>query len=164
MHSIAIFGITGRMGQSLLRALPEWPTCRLSGAIASAHSPRQGQDAATEGAPTGVLVTADPGLGIRGASVALDFSIGSAVTAHAEACAAAAVPILIGVTGFDAASRAALERAARTIPVLIAPNTSVGVSMMAQLVSIAAAGSRPRVAPPLSHFWERDGERMVEFE
>jgi 4-hydroxy-tetrahydrodipicolinate reductase len=54
--------------------------------------------------------------------------------------AAAGVPILIGTTGFDADSREILERAAREIPVLIAPNTSVGVTVVAQLVSMAAAG------------------------
>jgi 4-hydroxy-tetrahydrodipicolinate reductase len=131
------------MGQSLLLALRETPAFRLSGAIASGKSHRLGQDAAGEGAPTGVLITADVGLGIQGASLAVDFSSSSAVAAHAEACAAARVPILIGVTGFDSASRAVLERAAKSIPVLIAPNTSVGVGVMAQLVSIATVGLGP---------------------
>ncbi|HME38546.1 MAG TPA: 4-hydroxy-tetrahydrodipicolinate reductase [Steroidobacteraceae bacterium] len=144
MQSLAIFGITGRMGESLLRALKERPTVRLSGAIASGSSGRLGQDAGGEGgAPTGVLITADPGLGLRGASVALDFSVSSRVTAHAEACAAAGVPLLVGVTGFDASSRAVLERVARGIPVLVAPNTSVGVSLVTQLVAMAARGLGP---------------------
>jgi 4-hydroxy-tetrahydrodipicolinate reductase len=131
------------MGRSLLLALRETPAFRLSGAIASGKSSRLGQDAAGEGAPTGVLITADVGLGIQGASLAVDFSSSSAVAAHTEACAAARVPILIGVTGFDSASRAVLERAARSIPVLIAPNTSVGVGVVAQLVSIATLSLGP---------------------
>ena len=143
MPALAIFGITGRMGQVLLRAMKEWPDFTLSGAIASSHCDRLGLDAAGEGAPTGVLITADPSLGIRGASVAVDFSSSSSVAAHALACAAAGVPILIGATGFDAASRADLARAARDIPVLIAPNTSVGVSVVAQLVSMAASRLGP---------------------
>jgi 4-hydroxy-tetrahydrodipicolinate reductase len=138
MSALAIFGITGRMGQSLVRALRETPALTLSGAIASARSDRLGQDAAAEGAPTGVLITSDPSLGLGGASVAIDFSSSGNVAAHALACAAAGVPILIGATGFDAASRADLAQAARTIAVLIAPNTSVGVSVMADLVSRAA--------------------------
>jgi 4-hydroxy-tetrahydrodipicolinate reductase len=138
MPALAIFGITGRMGQSLVRALRETPAFTLSGAIASARSDRLGQDAAGEGAPTGVLITSDPSLGVRGASVAVDFSASSCVTVHAHACAAAGVPILIGATGFDAAIRAELTQAARDIPVLIAPNTSVGVSVVAELVSMAA--------------------------
>jgi 4-hydroxy-tetrahydrodipicolinate reductase len=135
--ALAIFGITGRMGQSLVRALRETPAFSLSGAIASATSERLGQDAAGEGAPTGVLITSDPSLGVRGASVAVDFSSSSGVAAHAQACAAAGVPILIGATALDAASRAELTRSARDIAVLIAPNTSVGVSVVAELVSMA---------------------------
>jgi len=78
--------------------------------------------------------------GIRGASVAVDFSLGGCVAAHCHACAAAGVPLLVGVTGFDPATLAVIERAATEIPVLIAPNTSVGVSIVAKLVSIAAQG------------------------
>ena len=143
MQPIAIFGITGRMGQSLLRALGETSTLTLSGAVASAQSPRLGQDAAGEGAPTGVLITSDSALGIRGASVALDFSLGSGVAEHALTCAAAGVPLLVGATGLDPAARAVLERAARDIAVLIAPNTSVGVTVAAQLVAMAAQGLGP---------------------
>lgn len=143
MQPIAIFGITGRMGQSLLCALRDTPVFTLSGAIASADSVRLGQDAAGEGAPTGVLITSDSSLGLRGASVAVDFSLGTCVTAHAKACAAAGVPLLVGATGLDAASRGALEQAAQAIPVLIAPNTSVGVSVVAKLVSMAALGLGP---------------------
>ena len=143
MQPIAIFGITGRMGQSLLRALGETSTFTLSGAVASPGSRRLGQDAAGEGAPTGVWITSDSSLGIRGASVALDFSLGSGVAEHALACAAAGVPILVGATGLDPADRAVLERAARDIAVLIAPNTSVGVTVAAQLVAMAAQGLGP---------------------
>ncbi len=72
MHGLAIFGITGRMGPALLRALresAEMPESaegresadrtvfRLSGAVASGTSGRLGQDAAGEGAPSGVLIT-----------------------------------------------------------------------------------------------------------
>jgi 4-hydroxy-tetrahydrodipicolinate reductase len=140
MHALAIFGITGRMGQALLHAMRSDPGFRLSGAVASAASGRLGADAAAEGAPLGVAITSDPDLGLRGAAVAVDFSLSTCVAAHAAACAAARVPILIGTTGFDAESRTALERAARLIPVLIAPNTSVGVAVVARLVSLAALG------------------------
>ncbi len=138
MHALAIFGIPGRMGQSIIHAVRESAVFAVSGAIASAHSARVGLDAASEGVPIGVPVTADPTVGIRGASVAVDFSVHTAVAAHAELCASAGIPILVGVTGFDADSRARLALAAQAIPVLIAPNTSVGVSVVGELVSLAA--------------------------
>ncbi len=139
MHGVAVFGITGRMGQSLVRALRESPHLKLSGALASATSRRLGQDAAGEGEPLGVPITADLPAGLRGAAAAIDFSTAQSTPAHVEACIAASVPLLIGTTGFDAACRAKLNLAAKTIPVLIAPNTSVGVSVVSKLVAMATA-------------------------
>lgn len=142
MAGVAIFGITGRMGQTLVRELRRpgggAPTLRLSGAIASAGSRRLAQDAAAEGSPTGVSITADATVGLAGAAVALDFSLAPCVASNARACAAARVALLVGTTGFDGTARAALAAAAAVIPVLIAPNTSVGVNVMAKLVELAA--------------------------
>ena len=173
MAGIAIFGVTGRMGQTLIRALREGATAgvppaggragtgaaglvgaaaatpgageglSLVGALASPQSPRLGQDAAAEGAPTGVMVSANPQGGLERASVAIDFSLPQCVAANARACAEARVPLLLGTTGCDATARAALEAAAKTIPVLIAPNTSVGVNVVRQLVKLAAEALGP---------------------
>jgi len=126
------------MGQSLIRALREGTQFRLQGAIASADSPRLGQEAAAEGEATGVMITADPDAALEHVSVALDFSLGSAVAAHARACAKASVPLLVGATGFDAPAKDELTRAARTIAVLIAPNTSVGIAVLNQLAAQAS--------------------------
>lgn len=159
MHSLAIFGITGRMGQTVLRAMRETPAFTLSGAIASPESGRLSEDAAGEGPPTGVLITADSGVGLRGASVAIDFSLSGSVPAHAQACAAARVPLLVGATGLDAPARGVLEQAARVIPVLVAPNTSVGVSVVVDLVSLAARGLGPTYDVEISeahHHMKRD--------
>jgi len=138
---VAIFGITGRMGRTLVRELrnPAFatPTLRLSGAIASAGSSRLGTDAADEGGPTGVTITADAAAGLAGAAVAIDFSLAPCVAANAGACARAGVALLVGTTGFDDAARAALDAAATVIPVLVAPNTSLGVNVMAKLVELA---------------------------
>jgi len=141
---IAILGVTGRMGQALVRALREAPSdpgssLQLSGALASPSSARLGLDAAAEGAPTGICVGSDPEAALAGAAVAVDFSAPQQLAAHARACAARGVAFLAGTTGFDRDARAALEAAAGRIPVLIAPNTSVGVAVLTQLASAAAA-------------------------
>lgn len=137
-HALTVFGITGRMGQSLIRALREASEFQLRGAIASAGSARLGSDAAAEGPPTGVAISADLGKALEGASVALDFSVGSAVALHAQACAKASVPLLVGATGFDAPAKEELKLAAKSIAVLIAPNTSVAVAVMNELIAAAA--------------------------
>lgn len=144
MPGVAIFGITGRMGQSLIRALREPPTqpleaLHLSGALAAPSSTHLGRDAASEGDATGIRITADVRAVLEAADVALDFSVPHRAAEHARACAAAHVPLLIGTTGIDAASRAQIEAVAQHIPVLVAPNTSVGVAVLAQAVAFAAA-------------------------
>jgi len=135
------------MGQSLVCALREargaQAALSLCGAVASAASSRLGRDAALVGDPTGVVIAADPGASLKAAAVAVDFSLPQCVAANARACALAGVPILVGTTGFDAATRSLLERTAKDIPVLIAPNTSVGVSVVAKLVAMAASGLGP---------------------
>jgi 4-hydroxy-tetrahydrodipicolinate reductase len=137
---LAVFGITGRMGQSLVRALREEACAalfQLSGALASAGSPHLGCDAALDGAATGVKITADLNRALERAQVALEFSIGDTLPAHARACATAGVPLLVGSTGLNEGAREALILAAREVAVLIAPNTSVGVAVVARLAAIA---------------------------
>jgi len=148
MPGVAILGVTGRMGQALVRLLSADPDgaaagLTLSGAVCSPLSARRGRDAASDGVSTGILATDQIATGLRDAAVAVDFSRPQHVPAHAAACAAAGVALLVGTTGFDAAARAALDDAARTIPVLIAPNTSLGVAVMSQLVRQATAALGP---------------------
>ena len=126
------------MGQCLIAALREGSTFHLHGAIASAGSRRLGQDAALEGPPTDIKITDENSAALPRGALALDFSMGGAVAAHARACAAAGVPLLVGATGLDAAAKAELERAAKTIAVLVAPNTSVAVAVLSRLAAEAA--------------------------
>lgn len=168
-----MFGVTGRMGQAIIRVLREASDDAagranargaatayvLTGAIASPQSRRLGEDAATEGSSTGVLVTSDAPLGLAGAAVAVDFSLAAAVGANADACARERVPLLVGTTGLDGATRSVLEKAAGVIPVLIAPNTSVGVNVVTRLVKLATLALGPEYEVEVSeahHRMKRD--------
>ena len=142
---LALFGCTGRMGQCLVRALREesFADLHLSCALASPSSSRLGFDAAVEGAPTGVPVTSLAAQGLHGATVAVDFSSPGSVADNARACAQAGVALLVGTTGLDAAARSALAAAAVRIPILVAPNTSVGANVLLSLVRQATASLGP---------------------
>jgi 4-hydroxy-tetrahydrodipicolinate reductase len=127
------------MGQCVVRAVREAPSAwQLGGALASRTSRHLGQDAALEGPATGVYITADPRAALGDAAVAVDFSLPQGLAEHADACLERRAALLVGATGIDAGARGALENAARTIPVLIAPNTSLGVAVMTHLLEIAA--------------------------
>jgi 4-hydroxy-tetrahydrodipicolinate reductase len=159
LTGIAVFGITGRMGQTLVRALRDAPTLRLTGAVASPRSNRLGKDAAADGAATGVTVTAAPAVALAGAAVAIDFSLPQCVGGNALACVDARLALVVGATGFDAATRATLEAAAAVIPILVAPNLSLGVNVIARLVRLATAALGPAYDVDISeahHRFKRD--------
>jgi 4-hydroxy-tetrahydrodipicolinate reductase len=133
------------MGQALVRALQE-PAAQalglhLSGALASNGSPYLGQDA---GAPsqtpaTGVVVTADRAQALAGAAVAIDFTLPAALHDNLAACVAAGVPVVVGTTGLNLVAEEAMAAAASRVPVLHAPNMSLGVNLLLELVAQAAA-------------------------
>lgn len=68
----------------------------------------------------------------------IDFSAPAALPASLDRAVSAGVPILIGTTGLDETADARLSEASRQIAVLYAPNTSLGVALLAELVQRAA--------------------------
>jgi 4-hydroxy-tetrahydrodipicolinate reductase len=141
-----VIGVSGRMGQALVRAARELPEVRITGAVASAGSASLGRDAGVLAGvdPLGVQVTSDLAAALAAADVAIDFSQPQATRANVTACRAARKPLLIGTTGFaPQVPQAELDAAAREIPLLIAPNTSLGVALLMELVRTAA-----RALPP----------------
>jgi 4-hydroxy-tetrahydrodipicolinate reductase len=118
-----------------------------------------GRDAAIEGIATGIRITADLRTALEAAAVAVDFSVPHCVAEHARLCAASQVPLLIGTTGIDAASRTEIEAAAQHVAVLVAPNTSLGVAALARAVALAAAALGPQFDVEISeahHRMKRD--------
>ncbi|MBS0421104.1 MAG: 4-hydroxy-tetrahydrodipicolinate reductase [Proteobacteria bacterium] len=134
----AIIGVSGRMGQALVRAAAS-ESIEITAAVASAKSEALGKDAGVLAGvtPLGVTVTADLPAALGAADVAIDFSNAAATQSNLAACRQARKPLLIGTTGFSLDSE--LQEAAREIPVLVAPNTSLGVTLLIELVRQAAA-------------------------
>jgi 4-hydroxy-tetrahydrodipicolinate reductase len=141
----AIIGVTGRMGRALVRAAAEFPDLSVAAAVASKGSPALGKDAGqvADVAPIGVPVTSDLPDALSQVDVAIDFSSPLATQSNLAACRAARKALLIGTTGFPAELTAAFQAAARDIPLLVAPNTSIGVTLLIELVRQAA-----RALPP----------------
>jgi 4-hydroxy-tetrahydrodipicolinate reductase len=138
---VVIIGVSGRMGQALVRVAGDLPEVRITAAVASAASPSLGRDAgAVAGVqPLGVEVTSDLTAALAAADVAIDFSQPHATRTNIAACRAARKPLLIGTTGFAAEpTESELDAAASEIPLLIAPNTSLGVALLMELVRRAA--------------------------
>jgi 4-hydroxy-tetrahydrodipicolinate reductase len=136
---VALAGVSGRMGRALLEAVAADDDCVLAAAIDRPGSPLVGQDAgAAWGAASGVGVTDQPADALPGAQALIDFTRPEATFGYLDACAAAGVPLVIGTTGFDEAGRARIAAAARQIPIVFAPNMSVGVNLLMKLAEVAA--------------------------
>jgi 4-hydroxy-tetrahydrodipicolinate reductase len=86
----------------------------------------------------GIPVTSDLAAALAQCDVAIDFSSPTATAANVAACAAARKPVLIGTTGLSSDAVRAIETASQTTAVLVAPNTSVGITLLIELVRAAA--------------------------
>ena len=116
MARIGIIGSEGRMGHALARAI-----------AAAGHEVAGGVDKGGD-----VALLADH------SDVLADFLAPFALDANLHAAIGAGIPILVGTTGLEEAHHAAIDAAARAIPVLQTGNTSLGVTLLAHLVCEAA--------------------------
>ena len=139
MTRVVIVGGTGRMGRALVACAGAFDV-EVVGVIASAHSPAVGQDAGEMAGArrVGVPISTDLGAALRAAQVVIDFSLPHVARDHVDQCALARVPLLLGTTGLPEGMDADFARAAVRIPLLVAPNTSLGVTLLLDLVQRAA--------------------------
>ncbi len=114
---ILINGARGRMGQTLIACAAQDPALQVSASV------DEGDDFAA------ALVQCD---------AAIDFTHAPVTVGAAIACATIGKPLVIGTTGHDDAQRAAIAEAATKIPVVFAPNFSVGVNTLFWLTRKAA--------------------------
>ncbi len=136
---IAIAGAGGRMGQALIEATLADSGFALAAALDIAGSPSRGRDAGERiGRMTGVTIASDIDAAARVADVLIDFTRPEGTLAHLAACARHGTGAVVGTTGLSDAQKAALAEFARAVPVVLAPNMSVGVSVLSNLVETAA--------------------------
>jgi 4-hydroxy-tetrahydrodipicolinate reductase len=136
---VAIAGASGRMGHMLIKAVLEAPDLQLCGALDVPHSPALGQDAAAFlGRTSGVMVTDDVHQCLGHAQVLIDFTQPLGTLAHLAACQQHGVNAVVGTTGFDAAQKAQIAAFAQHIAIVMAPNMSVGVNVLMELLKVAS--------------------------
>ncbi|MCX7869767.1 MAG: 4-hydroxy-tetrahydrodipicolinate reductase, partial [Terrimicrobiaceae bacterium] len=114
---VVINGAQGRMGQVLLACIEEDPGLELAAALDAGDELSEALDRA---------------------DAVVDFSHASATASVARLCAEAGRTLVIGTTGQDASGRQAVAEAAAKIPVVFAPNFSVGVNALFWLARRAA--------------------------
>jgi 4-hydroxy-tetrahydrodipicolinate reductase len=142
---LAIFGAGGRMGRTVARLAAAMDDVQIVGAVDRAGAPAVGRDIGElAGVGTvGVAVGEDPSAALLGAEVVVDFSGADAFDAMLRAAMRAGVAVVSGTTGVGDADRALLDKAAAKVAVLWAPNMSLGVQLLARLVTEAVRALGP---------------------
>jgi len=127
------------MGHAIVRAIADAEGAALAAAVERPDYPYLAADASQMAglSASGVrVVDQRPAKGA--ADVWIDFSTPAATVANVKAAAAAGAAMVVGTTGLSAADKAEIATAAKTIPVVLAPNMSVGMNVMLKLVAEAA--------------------------
>jgi 4-hydroxy-tetrahydrodipicolinate reductase len=127
------------MGQALIEATIGAADLVLAAALDVPGAPAAGCDAGERfGRATGVRVGSDVDAAARAADVMIDFTRPDGTLAHLAACARHGTAAVVGTTGLSGAQKAELGALARRIPIVYAPNMSVGVVVLLKLVELAA--------------------------
>lgn len=140
MPRVAVVGPSGRMGQCLLRAVALSEHAELTVAVARPQSPSVGLDAGALAGTgeLGITVTDDLSEVTDRFDVLIDFTRPECSMKYLEICRASCKNIVIGTTGFSDEQRAAIAKISRKIPIVMAPNMSVGVNLSLKLLEMAA--------------------------
>ena len=140
MISIAIAGAGGRMGRMLVAGIAVADDLQVTAAIEGPDSPYIGADPGELAGigTSGVSIGADVALSVDDFDVLIDFSVPAATLLKLKVCEANGKAMVIGTTGFDPAGLDAIGAAAKTIPIVMAPNMSVGVNVTFKLIEAAA--------------------------
>ncbi len=134
---VIVAGCAGRMGGEVCRLVAEQADMELVGGVEAKAHPSVGTKLG------GCVVGADLSTMIANADAVVDFSTVEATVAGCRLASLAGKGFVTGVTGLSATQRNALQECGRQIPVVYAPNFSVGVSVLCTLVAEAASRLGP---------------------
>jgi len=150
------------MGRLLVALGRDEPGLRIAGAVEAPGHPRIGADAGTVagGSPLGVAIRDDLTAIVRREHVVVDFTgVPDATVRHAALAVERGAALVVGTTGFDVRQREELGALATRTRSVVAANFSVGVTVLTELVTLAArlldASFEPEVVE-LHHHAKKD--------
>ncbi len=142
---LIVNGATGRMGRQVIAAASASPAFRIAAAVVRPGSPSLGVDVGILAgvAALGVAATDDVRAALAAGDVAVDFSTPIAAVDFVEQAAVAGKPVVVATTGLNAEQLALIRACAERSPVLIAPNLSLGINVLVEILPavVKALGS-----------------------
>ncbi|MCA0998727.1 4-hydroxy-tetrahydrodipicolinate reductase [Alloyangia pacifica] len=141
LPGIVVTGVSGRMGQMLVREVLASDKVKLVGAVEREGNDWVGRDLGTcmGGTEMGITVSDDPLETFAKAQVVLDFTAPAATVQFAELAAQARAVHVIGTTGLEESDLEKIRAAARHAVIVRAGNMSLGVNLLTKLTKQVAA-------------------------
>ena len=138
---LAVAGVAGRMGQTLVRTVKEMPGCCVAGALEKPGSIALGQDPGLLAGVGNLSITIGDDVQALAGKVdgILDFTIPSASVDLARFAARQGIVHIIGTTGFSESDEAAIRDAAKHAVIVKAGNMSLGVNLLVAVTRKVAA-------------------------
>ena len=140
MIRVAVAGVAGRMGKTLVQAIVESESLTFTAGFEHTDHPQIGDDVGTV-CGIGLLnvaLSADPSQHAADFDVVIDFTVPAATLTLAEVCASQGKSMVVGTTGFDESQQQLLRAYAQRTAIFVSPNMSVGVNLSMRLIELAA--------------------------
>jgi len=140
LTNVTVTGAAGRMGKRLVSLVSESSCLRLAGATEAEGHPALGKDAGDVAGcgPLGVSLTDDLAQPLPRSQVVIDFTSPTATLRHVDHAAQSGCAMVIGTTGFSPDDMNQLRQRAASIPCVQAPNMSVGITVLLQMIGKVA--------------------------
>lgn len=137
---VAIMGAGGRMGRTLIEAIDNFESIVLGAAIERVGSSLIGVDAGEMAGlgHSGITIINNLDVAVNDFDVLIDFTSPETTLRNLDWCANNGKAVVIGTTGFNVGQKEEIAAFAESIPVVLAPNMSVGVNLMWKLLELAA--------------------------
>ena len=137
---ICMAGAKGRMGRRILELAAEANDVSIGGAFDLADA--AGEElafGAESGNPGTITLSPDAATAMSDADVLIDFTIADVCVENVRAATKAGKAAVLGTTGLSSEQKAELAALAKDVPIVFAPNMSVGVNLLFKLTQQAAA-------------------------
>lgn len=137
---VAIVGVSGRMGQCLVKAAMLSDAVVVTAAVSRPESSSVGKDVGEVAmlGELGIPVVSDLAQVTDNFDVVIDFTRPESSMEFIEICRKAGKSIVIGTTGYTEEQKATIASTAKQIPIVLAPNMSVGVNLSLKLLEMTA--------------------------
>ena len=138
---VVVTGVSGRMGQMLVREVQKSDRLTLVGAVERSGNDWVGRDLGLcmGGTETGITVTDDALEAFASAQAVIDFTSPAATVGFAELAAQARAVHVIGTTGLSDDDLRKIHVAARHAVIVRAGNMSLGVNLLTRITRQVAA-------------------------